>query len=153
MNTTRTLRVVGVLAAVSFVAAVAIAQNGGLALARVRPDGLQFAKMPNGTSQANVIGEIAKAGPYAVRTILPAGLRLQPHFHPEDRVVLVVSGTLSVGYGERWDDAKLVALPAGSVFTEPAKQPHFAFAVNGDVVLHVTGNGPSATTWVTQGPQ
>ncbi|MCX6551934.1 MAG: cupin domain-containing protein [Acidobacteria bacterium] len=126
------------------------AQEGGLKLAEVSPGELHFALMPNGTYQANVVGDITKPGPYAVRTKLPAGLRLPPHFHPEPRIVLIVSGTLYVGYGDRFDETKMVALPAGSVFTEPSKQSHFTWAKDGEVVLHVTGQGPSATTWLDQ---
>jgi quercetin dioxygenase-like cupin family protein len=128
----------------------AIAQERALGLTMVRPADLHFVAMPNGTSQADVVGSVAKAGPYAARTKLPAGLRLPPHFHPEERIVLVVSGTLYVGYGATFDEAKLTALPPGSVFTEPGKQPHFTWAKDGEVILHVTGTGPSATTWLDQ---
>jgi quercetin dioxygenase-like cupin family protein len=115
-----------------------------------RPADLKFNAMPNGTYQASVVGDVTKAGFYAARTKLPAGLRIPPHFHPDERIVLVVSGTLLVGYGERFDEAKMMELPAGSVFTEPARQSHFTWAKDGEVVLHVTGLGPSATTWLDQ---
>jgi hypothetical protein len=36
------------------------------------------------------------------------------------------------------------ALPASSIWTEPAKQPHFVWAKDGGVVIQVIGNGPSA---------
>jgi quercetin dioxygenase-like cupin family protein len=124
------------------------AQDRGVPLLRVRPADLQFTKMYNGTSQANVVGDITQAGPYAVRTILPAGLRIKPHFHPEARIVLVMSGTLYVGFGERFDDTAMTPFPPGSVFTEPATQPHFTWAKDGDVTLHVTGVGPTGTTWI-----
>ena len=42
------------------------------------------------------------------------------------------------------------ALPAGSIFTEPARQPHFVWAKDGEVVIQVIGNGPSATTQIEQ---
>ena len=42
------------------------------------------------------------------------------------------------------------ALPAGSIFTEPARQPHFVWAKDGEVVIQVIGNGPSATTLIEQ---
>ena len=50
------------------------------------------------------------------------------------------------GYGERFDETAMQALSAGSVWTEPAKQPHFAWSRNGEVVLQVIGMGPSGTT-------
>jgi len=150
MNRTWMTQTIGSALALFGMAAIAPAQTGGLPLAQVRPTDLQFAPMPNGTYQANVIGDVTKAGPYAARTRLPAGLRIPPHFHQEARIVLIVSGTLYVGYGERFDESKLMALPAGSVFTEPERQPHFVWAKDGEVVLHVTGEGPSSTTWLDQ---
>ena len=63
----------------------------------------------------------------------------------------ILSGTLLVGYGEQLDDSHMKALPAGSVFTEPSKQPHFVWAKDGEVVILVIGHGPSATTPVATG--
>jgi hypothetical protein len=53
--------------------------------------------------------------------------------------------------GEKFDETALTALPAGSVFTEPEKTAHFTWARDGEVVLHVTGQGPTGTVWLGQG--
>jgi quercetin dioxygenase-like cupin family protein len=137
-----------VAAALVMTGAVLAAQGGALQTGIALPTDLKFAAMPNGTFQADVVGAAAKAGPYAVRTRLPAGLRLQAHSHPDQRIVVVLSGTFYFGYGERFDEAAMKALPPGSVVTEPAGQPHFAWAKDDDVTLHVTGVGPTATRWV-----
>jgi quercetin dioxygenase-like cupin family protein len=139
---------IGAAAALVVTGAVLVAQSGALKTGIVRPTDLKFVAMPNGTFQADVVGEAATPGPYAVRTRLPAGLRLLPHAHPDARIVFVVSGTFYAGYGDRFDEAAMTAMPPGSVFTEPAGQPHFAWAKDGDVMLHVTGVGPTATTWI-----
>jgi hypothetical protein len=34
---------------------------------------------------------------------LPAGIKLMPHKHPEDRVYTVMSGVFYIGLGERFD--------------------------------------------------
>ncbi len=142
----------GIMFAVASVitSVVTPAQSPGLKLTMVRPAELKFVAMPNGTFQAAVVGDATKPGPYAVRTRLPAGLRIPPHSHPEERIVLIMSGTLYVGLGNRFDEAKMTPLPAGSVFTEPANQRHFTWARDGEVILHLTGNGPTATTWVDE---
>jgi hypothetical protein len=58
--------------------------------------------------------------------------------------VTVMSGTLYMGYGEQFDESAMKALPAGCLWTEPAKQPHFVRAKEGEVVVQVVGgNGPS----------
>jgi quercetin dioxygenase-like cupin family protein len=109
------------------------------------PDQLTWVADPRGYQQAVVVGDPAKPGMYAAHIRFPAGLRIAPHVHPDDRIVTVLSGTVHVGYGERFDESRLRALPAGSVWTEPARQPHFAWAKDGDVLLQVIGQGPSAT--------
>ena len=83
---------------------------------------------------------------YTSRIKIPANMKLQPHFHSESRTVVVLSGTLYYAYGKIFDEAKLTAMPPGTFFTEPSEQPHFAWAKNGDVVVQVTGVGPTGTT-------
>ncbi len=138
--------VVGI--ALTGLALLAVAQEAAMQRAIVRPSDLHFAAKPNGTFQANIVGDVERAGAYAAQTRLPAGLRIAPHFHPEDRIVLVMSGTLYVGYGEKFDETKMAVLAPGSVFTEPGKTPHFTWAKDGEVNLYVTGRGPSGTTWL-----
>jgi hypothetical protein len=65
--------------------------------------------------------------------------------------VTILSGTLLVGDGEQSDDGEMKALTAGSVFTEPLKQPHLVWAKDGEVMILVGGHGPSATTPVATG--
>ncbi len=122
------------------------AQGEALRPMQIVPGDLVWAATPAGFQVATIIGDQAKPGLYVARAKFPAGLRIQPHFHPDERIVTVLSGTVYVGYGEQFDEAKMKALPAGSVWTEPAKQAHFAWAKDGEVVLQVVGNGPSGTT-------
>ncbi len=141
---------VAVCASLTAAVAVAVAQDRTFQRTMVRPADLHFVPKPNGTYQAVVVGDVDKPGPYAAETRLPAGLRIPPHSHPEDRIVLVTSGTLYLGYGEKFDETKMTALAPGSVFTEPGGTPHFTWAKDGEVMLYVTGNGPSGTTWLDQ---
>ena len=113
---------------------------------RVTPDTLTWVKDPRGYEQAVVVGDPAGPGLYTAHIRFPAGLRVPPHFHPDDRIVTVLSGTVLFGYGERFDESRMQALGPGSVWTEPARQPHFAWARDGAVVLQVVGVGPSGTT-------
>jgi quercetin dioxygenase-like cupin family protein len=124
----------------------AAAQANPLQPVRVTPDELTWKPNPAGNQQAMLAGDPQKAGVYVFRVRFQAGFRNQPHFHPDERIVTILSGTLLVGYGEQFDESKMKALPAGSVFTEPSKQPHFVWAKDGEVVIQVIGHGPSATT-------
>ena len=51
-------------------------------------------------------------------------------------------------YGDKFDAAKLKALPAGSFYTEPANVSHFSQIKGDGVVVQIVGNGPTATRFV-----
>jgi quercetin dioxygenase-like cupin family protein len=70
------------------------------------------------------------------------------HSHRDDRVATVISGTWRIGYGDRFDESKLKALPPGSYYTEPPGQTHFAETGDEPVVVQITGFGPSSTDYV-----
>jgi len=94
---------------------------------------------------APLIGDSTKPGPYVERVKFPANSTTQAHSHPEDRTYTVISGTWYVGYGDKFDPAKLKALPAGSYHTEPANVTHFSLIKDEGVVVQITGTGPTAT--------
>ena len=67
------------------------------------------------------------------------GTDLPPHTHARGyRIATVLSGTLLLGFGERFDAGQLKTLPAGSVFSEPAGHLHFARTLQEPVVLQLT---------------
>jgi quercetin dioxygenase-like cupin family protein len=140
------------LVALLLLAAVLLpfAQGESLVPARLTPEELKWVAQPNGNQQAVMAGNQRETGLYMYRTKFPANYRNQPHFHPDQRIVTVMSGTLYVGYGEKVDESRMKALPAGSVFTEPPRQPHYVWAKDGEVVIQVTGYGPSGTTVIDQ---
>jgi len=144
------VRFASCIAALTFCSSGAFAQGEPLKQARVTPDELKWVASPTGNQQALIAGDPKQAGAYVYRTRFAANFRNRPHFHPDQRVVTIMSGTLYVGYGEQFDESQMKALPAGSIFTEPARQPHFVWAKDGEVVIQVIGNGPSATTQVEQ---
>jgi hypothetical protein len=58
-----------------------------------------------------------------------------------------MSGTYATGYGDKFEEANLKVLPAGSFYTEPANVPHY-IEIKEEVVLQVSGMGPSARNFV-----
>ena len=92
--------------------------------------------------------ESVQARPYTLRLKFPAGYKLAPHTHPDDREVTILSGTWYIGYGQQFDEAALKALPAGSFYTEPANVAHF-IAIKEPVIIQVRGTGPSGRTFVS----
>ena len=91
-----------------------------------------------------------KPGLYVIRAKFPSGFKVMPHFHPDERTIVVLSGTFYFGFGEQWDESKMKAFPPGSFLSEPFKAPHFAWAKDGEVIIQVTGVGPSGATVIPQ---
>jgi hypothetical protein len=144
------LRLLTAFLGISLLAAAAPAQTPTLERVRTTPDELTWTARPDGTSIAYIVGSSDTSGIYAYRLRVPRGFKPEPHFHPDDRVVAVMSGTFYVGFGDRFDETALKAMPPGSSWTEPGSTTHFAWAKDGDVVLHTVGFGPSGTTWIKQ---
>jgi quercetin dioxygenase-like cupin family protein len=115
------------------------------------PQEIEYSGAPDQLQSAVVFGDPAKPGYYVQRFRFPPGLKVPPHWHPEEmRTVIVISGTLYYAFGEQWNETKLVALPPGSFFYEPPFVPHFAWAKDGEVILQLTAIGPSGTTVLPQ---
>lgn len=144
----RTLFIIALMT--SGLSSAARAENDDRPLMKL-PQEITFAGDPKGLTVANVFGDPGKPGVYVQRVHFPAGIKVPPHWHPDDmRTVIVVSGTLYFGFGEQWDEKKLTPLPAGSFFYEPSHVPHFAWAKDGEVVVQVTAIGPTAGSYMPQ---
>ena len=119
----------------------------------IRPEDVEwkpFAAFPPEARLAILVGDPSKPGPYLIRVKLPAGARLAPHKHPEDRVYTVLSGVFYIGLGEVFDEAKLVAYAEGSVVVLPGGQPHFHWAKSGEYVTQVSAIGPLGLGYIDQ---
>jgi len=142
---------------IAAITSVVHAQEGQLRLAPSEINALATVNAGAGTSGVSGIqtrslkGDATKSGIYTIQLTIPANVRIQAHTHPDDRVATVVSGTWYIGYGAKFDEAKLKALTAGSFYTEPPDVAHFAKTGNEPVVLQITGNGPTGTEYVEAG--
>lgn len=100
-----------------------------------------------GMSFTVVSGDPTKPGPFVVRAKMPAGYKIAPHWHPTDEHVTVLSGTLALGMGEKFDRASMKSLPAGGYALLPAEMRHFAMA-RVATTIQVHGQGPFVLTYV-----
>lgn len=127
--------------ALSFAAFAAIAQDSGRT---VTPSELKWKPSPRvpGLESAAILGDATKAGAIVYRVKFPANFTVQPHTHPDDRTYTILSGTWYVGWGTKFDETKLKALPAGSFYTEPANAPHFVVTKGDGAVIQITGTAP-----------
>ena len=131
----------------------ALAQDPGKQPAGVkfRPDEIVYKKNPLGVESAVLYGDPTKAGLFVQRVKIPAGFKVPPHWHPDsERTLTVMSGTLYFGLGERWDESKMEPRPAGTFFAEVPKVAHYVWAKDGEVVLNITGMGPTGITTIEQ---
>jgi len=108
----------------------------------------RFAAFPPRARLAILVGDPTKPGPYVIRVKLPAGVKMMPHQHPEDRIYTVISGVFYIGLGDVFDAAELTAFGPGSVVVLPGGQSHFHWARSGEYVTQVTAIGPLGLAYV-----
>lgn len=139
------IRLLGFTVAAVFVSA-AQAQGAAAGLAVSLPDSIKWGPNPviPGAFAAVLIGNPAKAELYAVRLKFPDGYRIMPHTHPDQRVYTVLSGNFRTGMGAKFDESKLIELPAGTAFLIPANAPHFNL-IKGETIVQYSSVGPTAT--------
>lgn len=129
----------------------AYGQSAGTGVVKL-PTKMEFkGPLPGATQTAVLYGDPTKSGLFVTRIKFPPGTKSLPHWHPDEvRTVAVISGTLYFGVGEQWDESKLKVYPAGTFFSEPPKTPHFTWAKDGEVIIQVTGLGPTGRTDIPQ---
>src|SRR5438552_18765069 len=94
-----------------------------------------------------LFGEPAKAGFYSILLFVRPHTTIQAHSHRDDRMATVVSGEWHFGYGTRFNQKSLKALPAGSVYSEPGGTNHFAQTGDDPVIVQISGYGPTDTRY------
>jgi hypothetical protein len=110
-----------------------------------------FPAFPPLVRLAVVVGDPLAPGPYTIRVKVPAGVKLMPHRHPEDRVYTVLSGVFYIGLGDQFDGDKVDAYPPGSVIVLPGSTFHFHWAKSGEYVTQVTAIGPLGIEYLDPG--
>ena len=114
------------------------------------PDDLRWVESPAypGLKNAVVYGDPTKPGAYAVRNKFSPNTFSRPHFHPNDRIIVVLSGTWWVGTGEKFDPESTKPMPAGTVVVHYGGKVHYDGAKNEECELIIYGVGPGTSTRV-----
>jgi quercetin dioxygenase-like cupin family protein len=105
------------------------------------------AALPAGSKVAVLSGDPAKAGPFTVRLKFPTGFKVPPHTHPTAEHVTVLSGTLAMGTGPKFDEAAAHDMNAGAFSVMPAGTAHFA-TCKSECLLQVHAMGPFEVKYV-----
>jgi quercetin dioxygenase-like cupin family protein len=123
------------------------AQTGALPSGAIQvPDGTGTwieapSSLPPGTRMMLLEGSPASDGFFTMRVMVPAGARLQPHWHPGDERVTILSGLVRVGFGDRYDESTMTTFGPGSFYLNPARSHHYVWVVE-DTEMQLTGIGP-----------
>jgi quercetin dioxygenase-like cupin family protein len=126
------------------------AQNVDTSIVKL-PQDITYKGLPGAPQHVTLFGDPSQPGLYVDRIKFLRGMKVMPHWHPDTvRTVLVMSGTFYFAVGEQWDESKLKPYPAGTLYSEPAKTPHYAWAKDGEVILQVTAIGPTGNTPIPQ---
>ena len=111
------------------------------------PAEIKWVKNAAGTNESVVLfGDPSKPGPYVMRVRWFPGNMSRPHFHPNDRFFMVLSGTWWVGNGGKFDPEATVPMPAGTHVIHWAKGVHYDGAKNEPATILVWGEGPATST-------
>jgi len=69
----------------------------------------------------------------------------RPHYHPIDRVVMVLGGTMWIGTEPSGDKTRTVGVPAGGFIRDIARGIHFDGSGDDPMWIQIAGIGPTAT--------
>lgn len=115
----------------------------------IPPEKVQWKDAGNGAKLAVIYGDPAKPGMYVIRAYFPPGVMSAPHFHGEDRHIVVVQGTWHAGVDDSWDPQATTPLKQGSYMFHPAKAVHYDGSVGDEgAIVQIVGMGPSSTTFL-----
>ena len=103
--------------------------------------------LPPGAQIAVLAGNPSRPEPYAVRLKFPASYDIQAHSHPTDEHVVVVSGELFMGMGNKLDKKSALGLAVGGFALMPANANHFAFT-RAETTIVLYGQGPVEFNYV-----
>ncbi len=123
---------------------VAIESKPGIApmaLVPESPDTL----LSNGRRNIFLVGRREWPGLFVERSVFPPGYRSNPHTHPGNLNITVISGICNLAYTNNPDSAAITKVYGpGSFIIIPFNQPHFEWFTE-TTVMDITGIGPMQT--------
>jgi hypothetical protein len=95
----------------------------------VQPDNLKWTAappvLPKGAQIAVLCGDPDKAEPFVFRLKFPAGYKVAADMHPHDYDLTVLSGTMYLGMGDKFDAARGEGLKSGGYRHLPKNTHHY----------------------------
>src|SRR5262245_17355476 len=99
--------------------------------------------LPRGAQIAVLAGDPTKSTAYTVRLKFPANYAIPAHRHPTDENVVVVSGAVTFGMGDKLTKSTTSnkTLTVGGFALMPANMNHFAYTTQESTII-LFGQGP-----------
>ena len=104
-----------------------------------------------GVETAVVEGDPSKPGYYLTINHFPAGVMSRPHYHPDERYVIVLRGTWYTDEGEVFRPNQAVPLKTGDFMRHPKGGPHYDGGLDEDTWIAISGYGPTKATVIDGG--
>ncbi len=99
--------------------------------------------IPAGAQLAVLSGDPTKPVPYSVRLKFPANYAIQAHSHPTDENVVVVSGAVTFGVGDKLvKGSSNTTIGIGGYMLATAGMNHFAYTGATEATIVLYGIGP-----------
>ena len=105
-----------------------------------------------GVQTAILEGDPSKPGYYLTINRFPPGVMSRPHYHPDERNCIVLKGTWYTGEGDKFDPPSTVPLKAGDYMRHPKGGHHYDGALDEEVLVAISGYGPTSATVLDGGP-
>lgn len=126
-------------------------QNGAKDFVILSPSDIQWQNGPDSLpagAQYIVLATSPKSKrPSTLRIKLPANYQIPPYYQTIPVRLTVLSGTLNMGMGNKFDTNNGTALVANSFVSIPARKPHFEWTTE-ETIIQVSANGPINTVYV-----
>jgi quercetin dioxygenase-like cupin family protein len=100
--------------------------------------------LPAGAQIVVLAGDPTKPVEYAIRLKFPAHYAIPAHSHPTDEHVVVTSGALTFGMGDKLTKGAAAnkTLATGGFALMPANMNHFAYTAAKETTIVLYGQGP-----------
>jgi quercetin dioxygenase-like cupin family protein len=110
-----------------------------------RPEDMVWTKRDNG-SAINLFGNPDKSGMYVQYLKRNPNNWSRLHYHPTDRFITVLGGTMYLGTGTVLDQNKTVGLPKFGFVRDLAQGVHYDGTKDEDLWIEIAGMGPATST-------
>ncbi len=104
-----------------------------------------------GVETAVVEGDPSKPGYYLTINHFPAGVMSRPHYHPDERYIIVLRGRWYTDEGKVFRPKETIPLKPGDFMRHPKDGPHYDGALDEDTWVAISGYGPTKATVIDGG--